>query len=253
MTIVSFGDVRLSEEGAVAVLVFSRPPDNYFDRQLLADIADALDAVDAAPHLRATVLASDGRSFCTGASLGEAGLDPAAIYHEGLRIFAARKPIVAAIQGSAIGGGFGLALAADFRVTTAKARFSANFVKIGIHPGFGITHSLPRLVGTQAAALLLLTGRRVGGEEALALGLADLLAPEDALRDRAVALAAEIAEAAPLAVQAVRATLRAGLVEDLRRQVDLEAAEQARLFRTDDFKEGLKAVAERRPGRWTGA
>jgi enoyl-CoA hydratase/carnithine racemase len=168
-----------------------------------------------------------------------------------MRLFSLKKPIVAAVQGAAIGGGLGLAIAADFRVVSPSSRLSANFVKIGIHPGFGMTHTLPRLVGAQKAALLFYTGRRVGGAEAVAIGLADQMVEEDRLRQAAIDLAAEIAANAPLAVEATRATLRTGLVADLLRQTEREASEQARLSVTEDFAEGVRAVAARRPGAWT--
>ena len=244
--------VTLSEQGAVALVVFQREGGNALDASLARDMAAALEEVDQRPHLGATVLAAEGRHFCSGASLGGAGeFDPEPIYSAALRIFAVRKPIVAAVQGSAIGGGLGLALTADFRVVTPKTRLSANFVKIGIHPGFGMTVTLPRLVGPQAAALLCLTGRRIGGEQALALGLADMMSPPDALRAQALSFAAELAEGAPLSLEATRATLRLGLVEAVERQLKLEISEQRRLFRTTDFREGVQAVQERRAGQWT--
>ena len=97
------------------------------------------------------------------------------LYKEATRLFRARKPVVAAVHGAAVGGGLGLALVADFRVTCAEARFSANFNRLGFHPGFGLTTTLPRLVGPQQAALLFYTGRRIAGDEAVRIGLADLL------------------------------------------------------------------------------
>jgi enoyl-CoA hydratase/carnithine racemase len=253
VTIAAFGSTtRLEERGPVGLVVFSNEPGNVLDAPLVGDLAAALAEVDGRPHLRASVLAADGKNFCSGASLGNDGeFDPEPIYRSALRIFAVRKPIVAAVQGAAIGGGLGLALAADFRVVATETKFSANFVKIGIHPGFGLTVVLPRVVGAQTAALLCLTGRRIGGEEALALGLADLLVPADHLRDRALAIAAELADGAPLAVEATRATLRAGLVEAVERQLKIEIEQQRKLFRTEDFSEGLLATRERRVGRWT--
>jgi enoyl-CoA hydratase/carnithine racemase len=256
MSAETFGDVTLTRRDAVAEVVFSRPPNNYFDLDLIRDIASALETVDRTPELRAVVLASDGKAFCAGASFsgGEGGSsDPGVLYREALRIFATRKPIVAAVQGAAIGGGMGLAMAADFRVVSPETRLAANFVKIGIHPGFGLTHTLPRAVGAQAAALLFYTGRRISGEEAVALGAADLLVPAEALRERALGLAAEIAENAPLAVESTRATLRDGIVDAIAAQTARESREQIALFATEDFKEGVRAVAERRPGRWAAA
>jgi enoyl-CoA hydratase/carnithine racemase len=170
-----------------------------------------------------------------------------------VRLFECPKPVVAAVQGPAIGGGLGLALVADFRVAAPEARFAANFVKLGIHPGFGITATLPRLIGEQNAALLLYTGRRINGDEAFACGLVDAVVPQDQLRGSAIALAAEIAEAAPLAVQATRMTVRRGLAEQVRAQTEHELAEQTRLFATADYREGVRSVAECRPGRFIGA
>lgn len=138
----------------------------------------------------------------------------------------------------------------DFRVASPEARFAANFVKIGIHPGFGLTHSLPRAVGEQRSALLLLTGRRIDGETAARWGLVDLLVAADELRQAALKLATEIAEGAPLAVISTRATSRRGLADAIRAATDHEHAEQSRLLRTEDYAEGVRAVAERRPGRF---
>jgi enoyl-CoA hydratase/carnithine racemase len=170
-----------------------------------------------------------------------------------VRLFSAKKPIVAAVQGAAVGAGLGLALVADFSVATAQARFCANFVKLGFHPGFGVTYTLPRVVGEQRAALMCLTGRRIKGEEAFAWGLADSLSPLENLHEATLALAGDLAENAPLAVEATRATLRAGLAAAVKAQTDLELVEQTRLRATKDFAEGVRAVNERRPGVFVGA
>ena len=218
---------------------------------------EAFDRLAGNRQCRAIVLASEGKSFCAGAdfsrrSAGGRG-SGAGLYRAAVRLFECPKPVVAAVQGPAIGGGLGLALVADFRVAAPEARFAANFVKLGIHPGFGITATLPRLIGEQNAALLLYTGRRINGDEAFACGLVDAVVPQDQLRGSAIALAAEIAEAAPLAVQATRMTVRRGLAEQVRAQTEHELAEQTRLFATADYREGVRSVAERRPGRFIGA
>ncbi|MGH7023447.1 MAG: enoyl-CoA hydratase/isomerase family protein, partial [Caulobacteraceae bacterium] len=134
--------------GHVAVLEFSRPPHNFASVKLMRDLADALGDVDADRALRASILCSAGKSFCAGADLasprgiggeGMSGVSP--LYHEAVRLFSNIKPIVAAVQGAAVGAGLGLALVADFRVAAPEARFCANFVKLGFHPGFGVTHT----------------------------------------------------------------------------------------------------------------
>jgi len=209
------------------------------------------------------VLAAQGRAFSAGADFqAESGRglftdDPdrgaGDLYRHAVRLFRTRKPIVAAVQGPAVGGGLGLALVADFRVVCEHTRFSANFVQLGVHAGFGISHVLPRIVGQQHASLMLYTGRRIGPEAALEMGLADLVSSSETLRADAVELAAEIARAAPLAVESTRATLRAGLADAVERQLERELAEQQRLAATRDHAEGIRAVAERRPGQFTRA
>lgn len=251
--------VSAAIEDHVAVLTFSAPPNNYLSVQLARELADALEALDANPKCRVTVLRSEGRVFCGGADLavrppasGATGTTTADLYAQAARLFGVAKPIVAAVQGAAIGAGLGLALVADFRVAAPEARFAANFVKLGFHAGFGITHSLPRLVGKQRAARMLLTGDRVSGEAAQGMGLVDEVAPLGELAARAVALARSIAVNAPLAVVATRGTLRRELVERIRSATALEAAKQAELMRTADFVEGVRAVAERRDGHFEG-
>jgi enoyl-CoA hydratase/carnithine racemase len=160
---------------------------------------------------------------------------------------------VAAVQGSAVGGGCGLALSADFRVASSSSRFSANFARLGFHHGFALSVTLPATVGVQHAADLLLTGRRVGGDEALRLGLCDELAAENDLFAAALARAGAIAASGPLAVRSIRSTLRQGLVEQARLAMEHEWAEQERLRTTADFAEGIRAMAERREPRFSGS
>ena len=256
----AFPELRIELADAVATVEIRRPPHNFFDLALIRQLADAFEGLDRIPECRAIVLAAEGKSFCAGANLGDGTQqtsigtpDTAHLYTEAVRLFACKKPVVGAIHGPAIGGGLGLALVPDFRVVCPEARFSANFTRLGFHPGFGLTVTLPELIGRGKAALMFYTGRRVKGEEALAMGLADLLVPQAEVRAAAFALAREIAECAPLAVTATRATLRAGLAERVRAATVHELAEQTRLRKTADFREGVKASAERRTPKFTGS
>lgn len=246
--------VRVDDD-FVATVEIHRPPNNHFDLALIRALADALGSLDEDPRCRAVVLCSEGRHFCAGADFGgPAQVTDAGghLYDEAVRLFAARTPVVAAVQGAAVGGGLGLALAADLRVAAPEARFAANFARLGFHHGFGLTVTLPAVVGQQRAMELLYTGRRVPGEEALRIGLCDRLAPAERLRDEAHALAAEIAASAPLAVRSIRKTLRGDLAARIRAATDHEKAEQERLRLTDDFREGVRATAERRTPRFEG-
>ncbi len=240
----------------VATIEIRRGPNNYFDIDVLARLADEMTEV-ARRDARAIVLCSEGKHFCAGADFsgaaGRVGRDGAPhLYDVAIRLFEQPLPIVAAVQGAAIGGGLGLALAADFRIATPESRFAANFSQLGFHPGFGLSVTLPRVVGQQAALDLLYTGRRIDGATAHQIGLCDHLVTGEELRGRAVALAAEIAAAAPLAVRSIRTTMRHSLADDVRAAMAHERAEQERLQQTDDFREGVAAVGERRAARFTG-
>jgi len=251
----AFKDIGVEKTGHVALVEIRRPPNNFFDIALIREIADAFEALDADGECRALVLAAQGKAFCAGANFGDSdsgallsGPQPGAahLYIEGNRLFRTKKPIIAAVHGAAVGGGLGLAMVADFRVTCAEARFCANFTRLGFHPGFGVTVTLPAVIGATKAALMFYTSRRVPGDEAHAIGLADVLVPQAEVRSAALALAVEIAENSPLGLIATRATMRSDLADRVRAATEHELAEQTRLRQTDDFKEGVKAMAERR-------
>jgi 2-(1,2-epoxy-1,2-dihydrophenyl)acetyl-CoA isomerase len=244
-------------DGFVVTVEMHRGENTFFDATLIRHVADAVLELEIDPSCRAIVLASGGKHFCAGADLGDRrdrarprddGVPPAhELYDQGLRLFTGSKPIVAAIRGAAIGGGLGVALAADFRVASPESRFSANFARLGFFPGFGITHTLEAVVGHQRALDLLYTGRRIGGEEAFEIGLCDRLVATDEIRSEALAFAREIAASGPLSVPTLRRHLRGHLVGAVRDAMGREAAEQTRLLPTADFAEGIRAMAERRP------
>lgn len=236
----------------VAVIEMHRPPNNFFDEQLLGELAAALHEIDEDPAVRSSVLCSEGKHFCAGADLRDA--TPATIrriYRQAFALFTGRRPIVVAVQGAAVGGGLGLALAADFRVAGPDARFSANFARLGFHHGFGLTVTLPATVGAQLALDLLYTGRSVNASEAYELGLCDRVVGGDP-REGALALAAEIAGSAPLSVASIRSTMRRRLTADVHAALDAEAEAQSALLTTADFREGVSAAVARRPPVFTG-
>src|SRR6201992_202307 len=175
-------DLTVTLSDHVATVEIQRPPANYFDLALIDALASAYESLEAEPDCRAIVLGSDGKHFCAGAKFGapsgdaEADADPVgtdALYARSLALFSLSKPVVAAIQGGAIGGGAGLALSADFRVGDPSSWFGFNFARLGIHQGFGISATLPRVVGQQKALELLYTARRIKGPDALAAGLCE--------------------------------------------------------------------------------
>lgn len=256
-TTATFGDVQVSVgSDHVATVEIQRPPENYFDTALIASLADAYAAIDADPACRAIVLCSQGRHFCAGANFhgpADNAVGVPHLYDEAVRLFSARTPVVAAIQGAAIGGGLGVAMSADFRVAAPEARMSANFARLGFHHGFGLTATLPRVIGNQRTLELLYTGKRLTGEEAFAIGLVDRIAPLESVRAAAHEFAADIAASAPLAVASIRVTMRGDLPSAIRAATDREKSEQDWLRKTDDFREGIRATAERRVPNFTGS
>src|SRR5215467_10712500 len=232
--------VTVDLDDHVATVEIHRPPHNWFDIGVMTELADAVLGLDDEPACRALVLCSEGKNFCAGADLkGSDLLDSTTrLYEQAARLFSNRKPIVAAVQGAAVGGGLGLALAADFRVATPESRFSCNFAKLGFHQGFGISVTLPAVVGQQRALELLYTGGQVRGAEALAIGLCDRLSSPEDLRAAAQEFASEIAAAGPLAVLEIRETMRGRLAAQVRDATAREHEAQQMLRRTDDFREG---------------
>ncbi|MEC7369893.1 MAG: enoyl-CoA hydratase/isomerase family protein [Pseudomonadota bacterium] len=258
-----YGDIEVTRlENHVVTCEIKRGPNNFFDQHLIGDMADCFTDIDNDPDARAIVLCSEGKHFCAGANFSSSSRDsdvqtrtadnPNPLYTEAVRLFRCQTPVIAAVQGAAVGGGFGLAVMADFRVVCPDTRMTANFVKLGFTPGFGLTHTLPRIIGVQKANLLFLTGRRIDGLTAHEWGLGDLLVDTALVRDKAIELAAEIAINAPLAVTEVREQLRPGLADAVQAATNIEGTAQFHLQRTADHKEGVKAVSERRPGNFKG-
>ena len=263
----NYTDIGVEKHDHVGLIEIRRPPLNFFDISLINQIADALEEFDRDVEIRCSVLAAQGKAFCAGANFGDparqeqekrAESNPGEnlpinhLYVQAVRIFRNQKPFVAAIHGAAIGGGLGLAVSADFRVTCPEARFAANFTKLGFHPGFGLTTTLPELIGKNNAELMFYTSRRVTGEEAYRWGLANELVPQDQVRDAAMKLAGEIAECSPLGLVSTRATMRKGLADRVLAATNHELVEQNRLRLTEDFKEGVKATSERRVANFKG-
>jgi enoyl-CoA hydratase/carnithine racemase len=254
-----YGDVTVSIESGVATVTIHRPPHNLLTEPALEDLADAIESLSG--RARSAVLRSEGRSFCAGADFkANDAPDPTddsgfrrrtrGFYAQAKRIFDSPVPLVASLQGAAVGAGFGLALACDLRVAAERAWFQANFVRLGIHPGFALTLTLPRLVGPGRAADIFLTGRRVGAEEALGLGIVERVAPDGEEVAIAQQLAREISAGAPLAVVSTRATLRAGLGEQAELAMRHELEEQSMLAGTQDAIEGVRAMLEGREPRF---
>ncbi|WP_330256009.1 enoyl-CoA hydratase/isomerase family protein [Nocardia sp. NBC_00565] len=241
-------------DGFVGVLTMRRPPNNFFDLDLVRGLADAGEEL-AAGDTRAIVIRSEGKHFCAGADFTrrDLGVDTARLlYTEAIRLLELPIPIVAAVQGSAVGGGLGLACAADFRVASQSSRFHCNFSQLGFHPGFGLSETLPQIVGQQRALHIMCASQRLTGQEALAIGLVDVLAEDSEMQSAAIEFARTFTAMAPLAVRSIKQTLRGGLPDRVLTAVQHEASEQQRLRDTEDFTIGLTASFERKQPIFTG-
>jgi enoyl-CoA hydratase/carnithine racemase len=174
------------------------------------------------------------------------------MYEPFLSLLDIAVPVIGALNGHAIGGGFGLALVCDMRIGARDAKFGANFVKLGLAPGMAISYLLPRIIGFPRANELLLTGKLVDGAQAEALGILNRAVDAAQVLPTAMELAREVAAAAPLAVRATKAAIRRGLELHIREAAHAEAYAQAESLATDDAREGISALLAKRPPQFTG-
>ena len=255
--------VRYTRDDSVGVITLDRADQrNSMTPELLDAFADASARARADTGARCVVVTGSGAVFSAGAdlrsSLQRAGDDRAphersfAMYEPFLSLLDLAVPLIGALNGHAIGGGFGLALVCDVRIGAQDARYGANFVRLGLAPGMAISYLLPRLIGAARASELLLTGRLVDGREAERLGILNRAVPAADVLPEAMAIAREIAAAAPLAVRATKRAIRRGLAQDARDAARHEAYAQAETLATEDAREGIAALLEKRPPRFTG-
>lgn len=248
----------------VGVLTLNRPDGR---NSMTAELLDAFTArvLDARkdPHLRCLVLTGLGPCFSAGADFKsqiQRGGETFRLPHEGsfamytpfLSLLDVEVPVVGALNGHAVGGGFGLALLCEVRVGNLASKYGANFARLGLHPGMGITFTLPRLIGLPRASELLYTGRLVTGDEAERLGILTRAVPAEDVMESALEIAAAIAASAPLAVRLTKRTLMAELAIQIREAAHKEAFAQAATVNTADFKEGTAALLEKRDPVFSG-
>ena len=249
----------------VLTITLNRPDKlNAFSGTMREDLLAALRAAADDPATRVIVLTGAGRAFCAGGDVeymsGLQKSDDVAAFRKlldaGREIVTAiaemDKPVIASVNGVAAGAGCNLALACDYRIASESAKFSESFVKIGLHPDWGGTWFLPRLVGPSRALEMLMTGRMVDAAEALSIGLADRVVPAAELAAETEKLANAIASGPPLAIDAIKRALRRSPTNELRAQIDLESEHQLAAFRSRDAAEGMAAFFEKRAAAFEG-
>jgi enoyl-CoA hydratase/carnithine racemase len=243
----------------IAQITLNRPENrNSMTDEVLDGLGAAVAEAQRDPALRCVILTGRGGSFCAGADLriqlqrgeGARAVLPHersfAMYRPFLSVLEIEVPTIAAMNGHAIGGGLGLAVVCDIRVANQDAKYGANFTRLGLHPGMATTYILPRLIGLPRATELLLTGRVFTGAQAAAWGLVNYALPAEQVLDKAWELAREIATAAPIAVRMTKASIYRGTSWDPTQAARIEAHAQSRTLETEDAKEGIQALLEKR-------
>ena len=247
--------VKYEQKDQVAVLTIDRPEAlNALNTQVLCDLDEAIAKVEQADDVRVVILTGAGRSFVAGADIGEMkgfsaidgkkfGVHGGSIF---LRLENLSKPVIAAVNGFALGGGCELAMACDIRLASEKAKFGQPETGLGITPGFGGTQRLPRIVGVNKAMELILTAKTIGAEEAKAIGLVSEVYPAEELMDKAMELAQAICANAPIAVAESKRCIRMGMQTDISTGAAFEAEAFGVTCGTEDKNEGMGAFLEKR-------
>ena len=252
--------VRTRTQGAVATIRLDRPPANALGQAISVELQEAAHEAAEDPEVRAVVLWGGERIFAAGADIkamaewgpAEIDADVSALEQACRDLEAIPKPVLAAVNGYALGGGCELALACDLRIVAEDAKLGQPEIRLGVIPGAGGTQRLPRLVGLGRAREMIFTGRHVGAEEALAIGLADRVVPADRVYPTALEEAARWAAGPTLALGAAKAALNAAVELDRASGLRVEHDVFVRLFGTHDQREGMRAFLEKREPRFEG-
>lgn len=254
--------IKLEKQENIAILRIDRPEAmNSLNAQVLSELADGLDEIENDCGIKAVIITGEGKAFVAGADIAFMhGLDEQSGYDFGRlgqqvfrRIETMEKPVIAAVNGFALGGGCELAMACDIRIASERAKFGQPEVGLGIIPGYSGTQRLPRLVGKGKAMELILTGNIITAETAGSIGLVDQVVPQESLMDEALAMARKIAGNGPVAIAYAKKAIQQGTeLSDMDAAILLEADYFGKCFSTSDQKEGMAAFLEKRKPQFTG-
>ncbi len=249
-------------KGKIAQITLNRPDNrNSMDGETMPAFLESVSKVKDNPDLRCVIITGTGSSFCAGADFKSSFIDDRGslphealldIYEPFLKIQEITVPTIAAMNGHAIGGGFGLALICDMRIANKNSKYGANFARLGLHTGMAISYMLPRIIGLPKANELLFTGRLIDGEKAETLGLVNSAVNAGDVSEKAWELAREVESCAPVAVRMIKRSVHRGFDWNPAGAAELEAHCQSRTFEMEDTKEGIKALLEKREPVFTG-
>ncbi len=254
--------VLLEKKNHITQITLNRPNNrNSMDGEVMPAFLEAVKQVQKDDDTRCLIITGTGKSFCAGAdfknrSVQKENLMPHEqlmdVYEPFLNVGEVRVPTIAAMNGHAIGGGFGLAMICDIRVANRNSKYGANFVRLGLHSGMALSYMLPRLIGMPRAGELLYTGRLIDGDAAEKMNLVNYVADADKVLTKAWELAEEIASAAPAAVRMIKQSVYRGFAWEPRRAAEIESYCQSRTIETEDAKEGITALLEKRKPEFKG-
>lgn len=248
--------ILLEIKDQIAQITFNRPQNrNSMDRETMPAFVEALDRAAESEDLRCLIISGSGQTFCSGADFKSLGLEEndsitqeflLEVYEPFLKVQGIPVPVIAAMNGHAVGGGFGLALICDMRIASRDSKYGANFARLGIHSGMAVSYMLPRLVGLPLASELLFTGRLIDGKRTAEIGLANYALEKEWVVEKAWDLARAIASCAPVAVQLMKRSMLNNLDWNPRGAVEIESLYQTRTFAMEDSREGIRALLEKR-------
>ena len=256
------GTVTLEIKNRVGLLTLNQPENlNAMNAEMAAAFKEIIQGLKDSSEAKALVLTGAGRAFSAGGNLNlmkdMLGQDPGVykgniygFYRSFLSIMELKIPTIAAINGPAMGAGACVALACDIRFAASDSRIGFTFARIGLHPGMGAEYFLPRIVGRAKTCELLMTGDTIGGDEAFQIGLVNHVVPPEELMDRAMGLAERLAAMPILPIRMLKESIDAAIASDLEATLNREAAYQGMCHLTDDMREGVQAMMEKRPPRF---
>jgi 2-(1,2-epoxy-1,2-dihydrophenyl)acetyl-CoA isomerase len=261
----------IERDGAVELVTMNRPEKlNAFGPDMLFSLKEYFTAVGSDPGVRVVILTGAGKGFCSGMDVGrlasnlgdaqleakpdtgDAATEPSPRLHVAAAIYDCPKPVIAAVNGVAAGGGWGFAMACDIRIASDRASFIAAQISRGLTLDFGLTSLLTREVGTQRALEIAWSGRKLSADEAFDLGIAARVVPHEALLEESLSFAQNLARSAPLAVQAIKRGVYRSLAETFLESLDGESDAVAQLTQTEDFQEGVRSFMEKRTATFVG-
>ncbi len=254
-----FKNLIIQREGNIRIVKINNPQSmNALNSEVLSELDQAFSEIENDPQTNVVILTGEGRAFVAGADISQMSTMNAAqgkdFGVQGSKVFRKiellPKPVIAAINGFALGGGCELALACDIRIASAKAKIGQPEVGLGITPGFSGTQRLPRIVGEGRAKELIYTAKAITADEAFRIGLVNRVVEPEQLMDEAMALAKTIAKNAPIAVRFSKEAVNRGMQTDIDTAIAIENDLFALCFSTEDQKEGMKAFFEKRPAEW---